>query len=65
MKSRLNTTELYEIFSVAILAQMHTELTAAIRVANNKDVPRISNEIFIIEKAMRLKQAQITLIGNL
>lgn len=61
---QLNQTELLELLSVAVLAQMHTELLAQIKPAKPAQQSKISMTLSILEKAINLKKAQITLIGN-
>lgn len=62
----LNQTEVLELLSVATIAQMHTELLAELNVSkSHKRSTRISQYLSMLEKAMHLKRAQITLIGNL
>lgn len=65
-QSPLNTTQLLELLSVAVIAQMHTELIAQLSaIKSHKLQTSVSLQLTILERAIELKKAQITLIGNL
>lgn len=65
-QSHLNTTQLLELLSIATIAKMRTELIAQLpMVKSHKLQTSISLQLSILERAIELKQAQITLIGNL
>lgn len=61
----LTKTELLECLHVNTCEAILKDLQLEIKLVNGKKVITLSNEIFLIEKAIRLKKSQISLIGNL
>ena len=63
--SVLNQTELFECLNVATLELILKDLQYEIQHSSGKMVMKISNQIFIVEKAIRLKNAQVSLLDTL
>lgn len=62
----MTKVELLEVLSTDTIAKMRSELVVAqAQSPRSAKRVRMEDEILVLEKALLLKQAQITLIGNL